>query len=30
VAPGEIVPGDLIVVAGHRSLSDGQGVRLQQ
>ena len=30
VAPGEIVAGDQIVVAGHRSLSDGQGVRLQQ
>jgi multidrug efflux system membrane fusion protein len=27
---GEIVPGDLVVVAGHRSLSDGQGVRLLQ
>jgi multidrug efflux system membrane fusion protein len=27
---GGIVPGDLVVVAGHRSLSDGQGVRLLQ
>jgi RND family efflux transporter MFP subunit len=30
LVPGEISPGDLVVVAGHRSLSDGQGVRLQQ
>ena len=28
--PGEIDPGDLVVVAGHRSLSDGQRVRLLQ
>ena len=27
---GEIAPGDLVVVAGHRTLSDGQGVRLLQ
>ena len=30
LVPGEIAPGDLVVVAGHRSLSDGQGVRLLQ
>jgi RND family efflux transporter MFP subunit len=30
LVPGEIVAGDLVVVAGHRSLSDGQGVRLLQ
>jgi RND family efflux transporter MFP subunit len=30
VPPGTIAPGDPVVVAGHRSLSDGQGVRLQQ
>lgn len=27
---GEISPGDLVVIAGHRTLSDGQGVRILQ